>query len=144
MSNENLGLVHIVDMGGESKAFPINGGGLTAREVIADFFESEHVEDLLAEKSFRLVNRGPITAANVDRPLAHGDTITVYTNEVATGGVKGASEAESKTAFDRLGLNAEDISEEFRLGYDAGQTDASLDHYDERLGNMIAETEVTS
>jgi len=89
----NLGLVHIVDMGGESRSYPINGNGLTAREVIADFYRTDasDVESLLGNRTFKLVNRGEINATNLDRSLDHGDTITVYTTQVATGGVKGAT-----------------------------------------------------
>lgn len=89
----DLGLVHIVDMGGDSKSYPINGEGLTPRTVIADFFgiDSDCVEDMLEEKTFRIVNRGQLRPEGLDRNMSHGETITVYSNAVATGGVKGAS-----------------------------------------------------
>lgn len=88
----DLGLVHIVDMGGDSKSYPINGEGLTPRQVIADFFDydPDSVDELLDEKTFRIVNRGQLRANGLDRNMPHGETITVYSNAVATGGVKGA------------------------------------------------------
>jgi hypothetical protein len=91
-TNGNLGLVHIVDMGGDSRAFPVNGNGITPRDVISDFFavDADAVEALLGERSFRIVNRGPLAASGLDRQMEHGETITVYTAEVAQGGVKGA------------------------------------------------------
>lgn len=86
----DLGLVHVVEMGGDTRAFPINGGGLTAREVLADFFNDDDVEAIVSSKSVNLVNRGAIRADNLDRPLEHNDTITIYSQAVANGGVKGA------------------------------------------------------
>jgi hypothetical protein len=90
MANNELGLVHIVDMGGDMKSYPVNGEGLTPRDVISSFYGTEDVEELLTTKTFRIVNRGVLNAAGLDRIMEHGETITVYSNEVATGGVKGA------------------------------------------------------
>jgi hypothetical protein len=91
-SEGRLGLVHIVDMSGDSRSYPINGEGITPRDVIADFYRVSRfdVEDLLDERSFRVVNRGQLRADDLDRKMEHGETITVYSHEVATGGVKGA------------------------------------------------------
>ena len=86
----NLGLVHVAEMGGDTRSFPINGEGLTARDVIADFYPDSDVEELITERAFNLINRGRVRADTLDRPLVAGDTIMVMTNEVATGGVKGA------------------------------------------------------
>ena len=87
----NLGIVHIAEMGGDTKAYPINGTGLTAREVLSDFYRGEDLDELLTVKRFNLVKRGrTLTMDNIDQPLEHGETITVYSQAVATGGVKGA------------------------------------------------------
>ena len=87
----DLGLVHIVDMGGDSRSYPVNGDGITAREVINDFFKVSDAETLLEERSFRVVNRGTLRADQLDNLMEHGETITVYSQEVANGGVKGAT-----------------------------------------------------
>lgn len=87
MSNNDI--VHIVDMAGDTRTFAINGG-ITPRFVIEEFFGGD-AEQLITQRTFKIVNRGPVRADNLDRNMEPGETITVYDNAVATGGVKGAS-----------------------------------------------------
>lgn len=64
---------------------------MTPRIVIADFFDvaSEYVRTLLDARAFRIVNHGPLLEENLDQPLEPGDTITVYSHEIARDGIRG-------------------------------------------------------
>jgi hypothetical protein len=82
-------LAHVTNIT-STRSFPINGGTLTVRQALADFYrvEADAVEATIAGKTVRIVNRGPVTDLNVR--LAENDTVTIFESEVATGGVKGA------------------------------------------------------
>lgn len=76
-----------------TRVVPINGGGLTVLAALANFLGASEsdVADQLGTRKARLLNYGDLNPTDFGRQLAHGDTITIYTNAVATGGVKGAA-----------------------------------------------------
>lgn len=90
---------------------------VTARQALASFFDCDpsDVEAKLDGREPRLIAFGPLdTAEKLDRRLAVGQTIALYTKAVATGGVKGASRP------------GEEAAEDADLPEDAPVTDAEL------------------
>lgn len=81
-------LVHVTDMA-HSRSFPINGVPLKVRDVVAAFQGKPAGCPDMTNLTIRLVNYGDVTN-ELDRTLAHNDTITLFSNAVANGGVKGA------------------------------------------------------
>ena len=85
-------MIHIVDMGGESRSFEVSyDEPLTPRQIIAAFYAipPERVEAKLAERAFRIVSTGALKLELLDSPLIDGDTIAVYSHAIARHGVKG-------------------------------------------------------
>lgn len=74
----------------------VNGEGTTARKLIDQWIEDRDLDEESAEdflNSFKVSNvntNAEVTAGSLDTPLLDGQTLAVYTKEVATGGSKGA------------------------------------------------------
>lgn len=67
-------------------------GGMTAGEALANFFRctARDVENRLAGQMVRLNNATLGIPGDLNQPLRGGDVISLYPNDIARGGVKGA------------------------------------------------------